>query len=356
MLFRSQTNISAQGPLTDLTLNVQRDAQGRPLRNAAGAVIPITTDALATSKLTFLERAAFAKKEYLRFFPSLNATYQVRENLIARAGVSTSIGAPDFNQYAGGISLPNTDNPPSPSNRISVNNVGIKPWTANTVKVRLEYYFAGVGQVSVGAYRRHYTNFFVSTVFPASPEFLAQYSLDPTEFGPYEVATQRNNPSVIRSEGLDFSYRQALTFLPPWARGFQVFANGSLARSNTTKGFLGGSGFNEIPRYAAWGVSFTRPRYNVRINWTWREDQVLGLVSGASIEPETYNYTPGFTKLDVLGEYTVWKRVAVFVNLRNLTDIADRGTTVGPSTPQHATLRYQERYGSLWTIGVKGTF
>ena len=351
-----QTNIEAQGPLTDLTLNVQRDAQGRPLRTPAGAVIPITTDPLATSRLTFLERSAHAKKEYLRLFPSLNATYHLRENLIARAGLSTSIGPPDFNQYAGGLTLPNTDNLPSNTNRIAVNNVGIKPWTANSVKVRLEYYFAGVGQVSVGAFRRHYTNFFVTTIFPATPEFLALYSLDPGEFGPYDVSTQRNNPSVIRSEGLDFSYRQALTFLPRWARGFQVFANGSLARSNTTKGFLGGSGFNEIPRYAAWGVSFTRPRYNLRVNWTWREDQVLAALTGNGIEPGTYNYTPGFTKIDVLGEYTFWKRVAVFMNLRNLTDIADRGTTVGPSTPQHATLRFQERYGSLWTIGVKGTF
>ena len=64
----------------------------------------------------------------------------------------------------------------------------------------------------------------------------------------------------------------------------------------------------------------------------------------------------GFTKLDVLGEMTVWRRFALFANLRNVGDVPDRGTTVGPSTPYHATLRYQERYGSLWTFGVKGTF
>ncbi|WP_414661785.1 TonB-dependent receptor [Horticoccus sp. 23ND18S-11] len=351
-----QTNIEADGPLTDLTLNVQRDAQGRPLRNAAGAVIPITTDALASSRLTFLERSAHAKKEYLRLFPSLNVTFNLRENLIARAAVSTSIGPPDFNQYAGGVSLPNTDNVPSNTNRIVVNNVAIKPWTANTVKVRLEYYFAGVGQISIGAYRRHFQNFFGATVFDATPEFLALYNLDPAEFGPYQVSTQRNLENVVRTEGLDFSYRQALTFLPHWARGLQVFANGSLAKTNATPGFLGASGFNEIPRYAAWGVSFTRPRYNLRLNWTWRADQNQGAVTGVGIEPDTFNYTPGYTKLDILGEFTVWKRVAVFANLRNVTDVADRGTTMGPNTPYHATLRFMERYGSLWTIGVKGTF
>ncbi|MEY2878385.1 MAG: hypothetical protein RLZZ15_765, partial [Verrucomicrobiota bacterium] len=220
-----QTNTAADGPLTDLTRNVQRDAQGRPLRNpTTGAVLPITTDALATSKLTFLERAAHVKREYLRLFPSLNATYHVRENLLLRAAVSTSLGPPDFNQYAGGITLPNTDNLPSAANRIVVNNAAIKQWTANTVKVRLEYYFEGVGQISVGAYRRHFQNFFGATVFTATPEFLALYGLDAGEYGAYEVSTQRNLTETVRMEGLDLSYRQALTFLPHWARGLQVFA------------------------------------------------------------------------------------------------------------------------------------
>ncbi len=351
-----QTDIEARGPLTDLARNVQRDAAGNPLRTPAGAVIPITTNALETSRLTFLERAAYVEKQYLRLFPSLNASYNLRENLIVRAAVSTSIGPPNFNQYAGGLTLPNTDNPPSNTNRIVVNNAAIKPWTANTLKVRLEYYFAGVGQVSVGAYRRHFTNFFGATVFPASPEFLALYSLDPGEFGGYDVSTQRNLPGVIRTEGLDFGYRQALTFLPAWARGFQIFANGSVMRSNAVRGELGASAFNEIPANGAWGVSFTRARFNLRANWSWRRDQNLGALTGAGIEPGTYNYTPGYTKLDLLGEVTVWRRFALFANLRNVGDIPDRGITVGPSTPEFAKLRYEERYGSLWTIGVKGTF
>ena len=351
-----QTDVNAEGPLTDLARNVQRDAQGRPLRTTAGAIIPIATDALATSKLTFLERAAHVEKQYLRSFPSLTATYHLRENLLLRAAVSTSIGPPDFSQYAGGLTLPNTDNPPGATNRIVVNNAAIKPWTANTVKVRAEHYFSGVGQVSVGAYRRHFKNFFAATVFPATPEFLALYALDPGEFGAYEISTQRNAAVTVRTEGLDFSYRQALTFLPLWARGFQVFANASLEKSNAPKGFLGAAGFNEISRFGAWGLSFTRPKFNVRLNWSYRADQVLNEVTGLSIEPGTFSYTPGFTKLDVLGEYNLTRRLALFANLRNVADVPNAGTTAGPNTPRHATLRFQERYGSLWTLGIKGTF
>ncbi|MBI5693736.1 MAG: TonB-dependent receptor [Verrucomicrobia bacterium] len=349
-----QTNVWAHGPLTDLTRNVRRDASGRPLLDAAGRPIPVTTDALETSRLTFLPRATDVRKEYLRVFPSLNASFNVRENLIARAAISTSVGRPDFNQYAGAVTLPNTDNPPAANNRIGVNNVAIKPWSATSTKVRLEYYFAGVGQFAIGAFRRDYRDFFGSTVFRATPEFLALYALDAEEYGPYDVATQYNVPGTTRMEGWDVSYKQALTFLPSWARGIQVFANYSERRTQTRD--LGSIGFNDIPSSGSFGASLTRSRFSVRLNCSFRDDQRSNFVNGASIEPGTFVYTPARNTVDVLGEYTFWRRFAIFGNLRNVGDVPNEESAEGPSTPAHAKLRFRERYGSLWTFGVKGTF
>jgi TonB-dependent receptor len=349
-----QTNVDAQGPLTDPARNVRRDASGKPLLDTAGRPIAITTNPLETSKLTLLERSAFVKKEYVRAFPSLNGSFNLRENLIARAGISTSIGRPDYDQYTGGVTLPNTDNLPGPTNRISVNNAGIKPWSANSVKVRLEYYFEGVGQISAGVFRRDYKNFFGNTVFAASPEFLALYGLAADDYGRYEVATQYNLPGNVRTEGYDFSYKQALTFLPHWARGVQVFGNWSVRTTKAPN--LGALGFNDIPHSGSWGLSLSRPRYSVRLNVSLRAAQRLGGVSGLGIEADTFNYTPARNTVDILAEYLVWKQVAVFANLRNVGDVPNDGTTVGPHTPYLAQLRSRERYGSLWTIGVKGTF
>ena len=349
-----QTNIAAQGPLTDLTLNVRRDSAGRPLLDAAGRVIAVTTDPLETSRLTFLPRGTDVRKEYLRVFPSLNASYQLRENLVARTAISTSIGRPDFNQYAGAVSLPNTDNPPASNNRIAVNNVAIKPWTATSTKVRLEYYFAGVGQLTAGVFRRDYRNFFGSTVFRPSPEFLGLYALDPAEYGAYDVATQYNVPGGTRMEGWDVSYKQALTFFPHWARGLQVFANYS--RRTTQSRDIGTIGFNDIPYSGSFGVSLNRARYSLRLNCSFRDDQRTNNVTGASIEPGTFVYTPARNTIDVLGEYTLWRTVALFANLRNIGDIPNEDAAEGPSTPAVAKLRFRERYGSLWTLGLKGTF
>lgn len=349
-----QTNVEAEGPLTDLTRNVRRDAAGRPLLDAAGRPVPIATDPLEVSRLTLLERAARAEKEYLRLFPSLNASFNVRENLVARAAVSTSIGRPDFDQYAGGISLPNTDNPPSGTNVIATNNAGIKPWTATSYRVRLEYYFAGVGQFAIGGYRRDYENFFGSTLVPSTPELLALYGLSAADYGAYDVSTQYNVPGTVRTTGWDVSYKQALTFLPPWARGVQVFGNVSFRRTQTSD--LGALGFNDIPHSGSWGVSLSRPRFNVRLNVSFRASQRQGRVTGTGIEADTFNYVPSRNTVDVLGEYNLWKRISVFANLRNVGDVPNETVTEGPHTPDYALLRMRQRYGSLWTFGLKGTF
>ncbi len=351
-----QTNIEAEGPLTDATRNFQRDADGRVVLGANGRPVPIlpATDALGVSQLTYLDRGARTEKEYLRLFPSLNAIWNVRENLVARAATYTSVGRPDYNQYAGGITLPDTESPPSNSNRLVVNNAGIKAWSARTVNVRLEYYFAGVGQLSAGAFRRDFENFFGGVVFNATPEFLALYGLDPALYETYDVSTQENLPGRVRMTGVDFSYKQALTFLPAWARGVQVFANASAQRATgqAAENFAG-----YIPRSGSWGVSLTRERYNARLLWNYRGRQRRGLVAaGPSIEPGTYNWGSKRLYIDVSGEYRFTRRLSLFANLRNIGDATEDLEIAGPRTPPHAQFRQRLDFGSLWTFGLKGTF
>ena len=190
-------------------------------------------------------------------------------------------------------------------------------------------------------------------MFNATPEFLGLYSLDANLYDPYDVQTQHNVTGTVRMQGLDFSYKQALTFLPPWARGVQVFVNGSSQRllGDATASL---SGF--IPRSASWGVSVTRPKWNARVNWNYRGRQRNARVTGQGIESGTFNYSNKRLYIDVLGEYYFWKRVGLFVNLRNVGNATEDSETLGPSTPEHAQFRQRIDYASLWTIGVKGTW
>lgn len=352
-----QTNVKADGPLNDPTLNFQRDAAGQIVRTPNGKpalIVPNTpANALAISQLTFLDRGAHTNTEYRRYFPSLNASYNLRENLIVRAAYYKSIGRPNFIQYSGGITLPDTDALPSPSNRITVNNPFIKAWSARTINVRIERYFEGVGQFSVGAFHRHIKNFFANTIVSATPEFLALHDLDPAVYAPFDVATQGNLDTGVRMDGVDFNYKQALTFLPRWARGVQVFANGSAQQRH---GDINGDFAGFIPRSANWGISLTRKKFNVRANWNYRGRQRNAVVTGAGIEPGTFNFQSKRLSLDVLGEYYFWKRVGFFFNLRNVSDTTQDTEISGPSTPSHAQLRQRIDYASLWTFGIKGDF
>jgi TonB-dependent receptor len=349
-----QTNAKGEGQLIDPTRNFRRDASGRVISGPNGRPLPIATTPLETVQLTNVDRGLHAEKEYLRWFPSLNASYHLRENLIARAGYYWSVGRPDFAQYAGSLTLPDTENPPGPTNRISVNNAGIKAWSARTTKVSFEYYFERVGLISLGAFRRDIENFFAATILTPTPEFLSLYGLDPTIYGQYDVATQYNLSSPVRMTGIDLNYKQALTFLPQWARGVQVFGNASTLRA-TGDAAANIAGF--IPRTANWGVSLTREHYNIRLRWNYSGRQRRALVAaGRSIEAGTYNWGSKRLLFDLSGEYFVRQHVAVFANLSNLYDAPVDVEIAGPSTPEHAQFRQRQTFGSMWTFGVRGSF
>ncbi len=371
-----QTNIRAEGPFTDPTRNFKRDATGKviyqldatgnPILTAAGKPAPVLiqpanfaatggtlNNALAVSQLTYLDRGEHTSKEYLRFFPNLNASFNLRDNLILRGAIYSSVGRPDFNEYAGGLTLPDPQNTSATTlPRISVNNAGIKAWSANTTKLRLEYYFEKVGQISVSAYRRDFKNFFGGVVFPVTPEFLALYNLDPAQYEGYEVSTKYNLSTRVRMEGLDFEYKQALTFLPQWARGVQVFTNASAIRASG-EGAANFSGF--IPRNYSWGVSLSRPKYNVKMNWNYRGAQRRGIVgSGRSIEPNTYNWGSKRLYIDLTADYNLTRRVALFMSMRNLNDAFEDSKIYNPLTPSYARFRGRTDYGSAWTFGLNG--
>jgi hypothetical protein len=160
---------------------------------------------------------------------------------------------------------------------ISVNNPTIKAWSAETFKVRVEYYFEGIGTINLGGYRREFTNFFASTRVLVTPEFLSLYSLDPDEYGDYEVTTNHNLTEKVDMTGFEFDYKRSLNFLPHWARGIQVFANASAQRA--PDGIS--RNFNFVRRSGSWGFSVSRPKFTYRMNWNYREPQRRGLIAVA---------------------------------------------------------------------------
>ena len=360
-----QTDIWGEGPLNYPAGNYRRDAKGDIVyrRDAAGNIvvnaagvkqpelIVPTTDALGVSTLTRIDRGQHTRKQYLRLFPNLNVGYNIRENLIARFAYYQSVGRPDFGQYMNGLTLPDTSVARTSATVISVNNPTIKAWSAETFKVRVEYYFEGIGTINLGGYRREFTNFFASTRFLVTPEFLSLYSLDPDEYGDYEVTTNHNLTEKVEMTGFEFDYKRSLNFLPHWARGIQVFANASAQRA--PDGIS--RNFNFVRRSGSWGFSVSRPKFTYRMNWNYREPQRRGLIAVArSIEANTYNWGSKRLYLDVTLDYNLNRRFSLFASMRNINDQTEDSKIYGPNTPDYAKFRQRQDFGSAWTFGLRG--
>jgi TonB-dependent receptor len=349
------TEDDGHGPLIDPTAIYQRNANGQIVRDSAGrplVVAPLAT--LAGTRLAYVERGARAKKSYDDFFPSINATYKVRSNLLARASFARSFNRPDFGNILPSMNLPDTE---STSRTITATNPTLKPWYANSYGVALEYYFnePSTGVLSARAYRRDITDFWGTSLVPASDEILAPYGIDPAIYGEalgYFVSTRRNVGSA-RVTGTEFDYRQNLVFLPHWARGLTIFGNVTLQR---TQGSEQASFTGFVRKTFNWGVTFSRQRFTARlaVNHRGRIDQ--GLITNAGTEPNTRTYLQSRAIADVSAEYRLTRHYSLFVTGRNVNAGNEDTVAYGPSTPHDRIITGRINYGATWYVGFKGTY
>jgi iron complex outermembrane recepter protein len=349
------TEDDGNGPLIDPTRIYQRNAAGQIVRDAAGR--PVVTAALATlagTKLAYVERGSQAKKEYDDFFPSINGSFKLRPDLIARASYGRSFNRPDFGSILPSMNLPDTE---TSARTITLTNPSLKPWYADSYGLALEYYFnePSTGVFSVRGYRRDITDFWGTTLQPATDELLDPYGIDPAVYGQalgYMVSTM-SNVGDARVTGAEFDYRQNLVFLPRWARGLTVFGNLTLQRRTGTQ-TTSFTGF--VRRTINYGVTFSRERFTARVAVNLRGQIEQGRVTGAGTEPNTFTYLQSRAIADVAAEYRLTRVFSVFLIGRNVNAANEDTVTYGPSTPSDRIIRGRINYGANWYAGLKATF
>ena len=348
-----ETRDSGAGPLVDPARLYQRDAAGNILRNPNGtAIAKAPSGSLTGAQLQYFERGTKIDTRYGDYFPSFNLTARLRPDLLARASYARSLARPNFSAILPSISVPD----PTTANRtITLSNGNIRPWTANSYGVSLEYYFnqPSAGVVSFRAFRRDIRDFFGGVTLPLTEDFIRLYDLDEAVYGNgYFVSTQANVGDA-QVDGLELDYRQTLGFLPNWARGLSVFAN-------TTRQSLRGSAIADFSGFAPMilngGVTLSRNRFTVQVSANHRGVSRGGLRAGAGIAPGVYSYSGNGTYVDIASEFRATRRFSLFANVRNAFNEAQPGLDYAKDTPAYARLRSRGETGPLWTVGVKGSF
>ena len=177
-----RTDDEGWGPLNDPSAQYQKDASGRVIDGnpSVAGVQPIflSNDLLARAQQRYKERGSHTERDYAGFYPSFNASFSIRDDLVLRFGYASTIGRPPLAQIIPGVTMPD---PTASSRTITVINTGLKPWTAENYDLSLESYLFKNGKGSIGVFQKDITGFFVSTQSPATAEDLVLYGVPETD-------------------------------------------------------------------------------------------------------------------------------------------------------------------------------
>ena len=346
-----KTDDHGEGPLNDLRATYRQDAAGNLLRDAAGRLIPVTTDALATAKLRYVTRAAVADRSYSGYYPSINGTYYLTDSLVARLAYAKTIGRPNLSNIIPGITVADPG-ATGTARTATIVNSGLRPWTADNYDLSFETYGIKGATVALSLFKKDIKNFFVDTRVPATLELLQAYGLS-DDYLDYEIISTANGGNAT-VEGYEASWRQSLSFLPPWAKGFSTYANVTISH-------VSGESADEFTPFAHkninWGLSYIRRALSLRWNVA-HAYKVTGaaVAASATVPAGTRSYVAPQITQDWSFEYRFAKKFSVYGGARNFTGIEKRTERAGPNTPAWTRPQSYQNFGTLVTLGVRSEF
>ena len=308
-----------------------------------GAGSGLTGVPLTLAQYTF--RANHVGVSYSGVYPSVNLTVNILRDLVFRATYFRAVGRPDLSSILPGYVTVSTS-----AETISAPNPALSPEQANNFAVALQYYPIRGGVLQADGFVKDFSNFWGSVTTAATPQLLDQLGL-PQDYLGYAVTTPFNSGSA-QVRGIDLNFRQDLSFLPGFVKGFSFFVDGTALH-------LGGAPnadfTNFVSRTLNWGVTYAVPRFSVNVNWNYRGREREG---NLAFDPSGsgYQYFRPRLETDAEFDFNFSPHVTLYLSCRNITNQPWDEENFSASTPSYADLLRREDFGEIWQLGVKGTF
>jgi TonB-dependent receptor len=179
----------------------QFDAAGQPVLDQNNNPVFLTSITPTTSTTSYVD-----------FFPSLQAKYNIADDLLARAAFSTAIARPGFNQISAAKTIDFSNG------TISQGNPALQPTTDYNFDLSLEYYLPNGGILSAGAFDKEYENYIVPTTVTVT-------NVPGGTAGQTFLETSFKNIAGSEVQGLEFQYTQQFLFLPEPFNGLGFDSN-----------------------------------------------------------------------------------------------------------------------------------
>jgi TonB-dependent receptor len=274
---------------------------------------------------------------YGDFFPTVQARYEIRDNLIARASYSKTIARPGFNQITASILIdPSADS-------VSQGNPDLKPTTSDNFDASLEYYLNDSGIASIGVFDKELSNYIVNkeevgVSFPNNGLF-AGFT------GAAKVFTYGNIPNAY-ARGVELNYQQKFSMLPGWLAGFGAGANYTYVDSSAELRPGDKELLPSTSQHTANLVLFyDLGAFNVNLGAYYVSKNIFGV--GA--DPSTDIWSQPRFSLDLGATYALNSRMSLFFSAKNLTSTRLKFTE-GPS---NARPIQREFYDQSYTLGFR---
>lgn len=159
--------------------------------------------------------------DYTNVLPSLIGAINLRNDLIARAAFTTSVGRPEYDALAPRSRLTIEDNPTIGTiGTLSIGNPDLKARSSNNLDFSLEWYFDAGSILSVAAFRKDISN----EIIPAPTQRISDYTFQGQHFDRFDIDTTVN-AETADVQGIELTFADQLNFLPGPLDGFGFAAS-----------------------------------------------------------------------------------------------------------------------------------
>ncbi|MEJ6979094.1 TonB-dependent receptor [Pedobacter sp. P351] len=296
-----------------------------------------------------------AKNNYTNFLPSVQLKYNATKNVITRASWTNTIGRPNYSDLSGATNLNYSEGPPQAGSTlptytgsVSLANPGLKPYASSNLDLALEYYIPNGGIIAIGGfYKRILNQIYRKSIVRGLAADGQNFNYEGTDFNRLTFS-QTLNAGPADLYGMEFTYDQALTFLPGMLNGLGLSANFAIIDSkveieNRPNEKLplfrqANSVYNGSLYYQKKGVELrfaTSHRSDFLIQTANPEaaNVIRAVEAGFSVK-DFDRYEAARTTYDVSGKYMFPnKKLSISAQVRNLSNAPEQGY-------QGATNRY----------------
>lgn len=288
---------------------------------------------------------------YNNLLPSLNLSYLINDDLIARFAAAKVMQRPDMNLLAA-ASNPNAATGPPPSGTwtgtLAKGNPELKPYLANQFDISLEWYFNKRGILAADFFLKNVQNLVLTNYSKQIADVAVGSAGGPQQTIELSVS-QPVNATTTQIKGLEVGYQQAFDFLPGVWSGFG-------AQANYTRIWYGSVVLNQgQPALPLPGISkdtynlglyYDNGKFDIHAGYNYRSRWVYDPLSyfGDGI------FVKGYGQLDLSANYKVNSKLSFNASIVNLTQSALK------QEDKYGVTRLYDLSGRRYYVGARLNF